>query len=222
VIDDVYRELTDAPGPYVHTDGSVEGDGGPRLSYDELMLKCEQRELVGQGTYVTPEGYGVLDPETSQGLHTVSWHQGAVAVEVAVDTCTGAVRVVRAHGSSYAGRAIDAERIRKQTEGGMIFGIGQALMEEIVYDGGELTNGNFSDYQLPSILDSPVNITSTLLTDDDPAAHPHGVGENTVPPMAPAIANAVHAATGARIRELPMTAERVYRAISQEREGKCQ
>jgi CO/xanthine dehydrogenase Mo-binding subunit len=218
-IDEVYHELTGIPGPYTHTDGAIEGDGGPSLTYHDLMLKCDQAELVGQGSYITPEGYGVLDPDTSQGLHTVSWHQGAVAVEVAVDTLTGKVNVVRAHGSSYAGRAIDVQRIRKQTEGGMIFGIGQALMEEMIYDGGELANANFSDYQIPSILDVPVAITSTLLSDPDPNASPHGVGENTVPPMAPAIANAIHAATGARVRELPLTAERVYRAITASREG---
>jgi CO/xanthine dehydrogenase Mo-binding subunit len=218
-VEEAYHELTGVPGPYSHSDCVVEGDGGPSLSYHDLMLKCDQAELVGQGSYVTPEGYGVLDPETSQGLHTVSWHQGAVAVEVAVDTLTGKVSIVRAHGSSYAGRAIDAQRIRKQTEGGMIFGIGQALMEEVIYDGGELVNSNFSDYQLPSIRDMPVDITSTLLYDDDPSAPPHGVGENTVPPMAPAVANAIYAATGARVRELPLTAERVYRAITASRDG---
>jgi len=101
----------------------------------------------------------------------------------------------------------------------MIFGLGQALMEEVVYDGGQLSNGNFSDYQLPSIMDAPADITSTVICDDDPAAPPHGVGENTVPPMAPAIANAVYAATGARVRELPMTAERVFRTITTLREG---
>jgi CO/xanthine dehydrogenase Mo-binding subunit len=218
-IDEIYHELTGIPGPYGHADGAIEGDGGPSWTYHDLMLKCDQAELVGQGSYLTPEGYGVLDPDTSQGLHTVSWHQGAVAVEVAVDTLTGKVSVVRAHGSSYAGRAIDVQRIRKQTEGGMIFGLGQALMEEVIYDGGELANSNFSDYQLPSILDAPVAITSTLLTDNDPCAAPHGVGENTVPPMAPAIANAIYAATGARVRELPLTAERVYRAITASRDG---
>jgi CO/xanthine dehydrogenase Mo-binding subunit len=218
-IEQSYRELTGAPGPYTHADGEIEGDGGPPLTYRDLMLKCDQAELVGHGSYQTPEGYGVLDPETSQGLHTVSWHQGAVAVEVAVDTMTGRVRVTRAHGASYAGRAIDRERIRKQTEGGMIFGLGQALMEEVVYDGGQLSNGNFSDYQLPSIMDAPADITSTVICDDDPAAPPHGVGENTVPPMAPAIANAVYAATGARVRELPLTAERVFRTITTLRGG---
>ena len=194
-----------------HAGGRVTGSDGSSLTYAEVAAACG--ELVGQGEFRSPEGYGVLDPETSQGLATVSWHQGAVGVEVEVDTYTGRVRVTRAHGASFAGRAIDPGRVRKQTEGGMIFGIGQALMEEVVFDAGEVANPNLSEYQIPSILDVPAAITSTLLTDPDPKGTPHGVGENTVPPMAPAIANAVFEATGARIRELPITAERVLRAI---------
>ncbi|MFI6348606.1 xanthine dehydrogenase family protein molybdopterin-binding subunit [Streptomyces sp. NPDC050560] len=217
-IDEAYAELTGLKGPFTHRAGGVEGVG-PAMTYAEIMLKSRLPGLTGHGEYRTPKGYGVLDPVTSQGLHTVSWHQGAVGVEVAVDTRTGRVRVVRAHGASFAGRAIDAERIRKQTEGGMIFGMGQALMEEVVFDGGELANGNFSDYQLPSILDTPTALTSTLFTDDAPDATPHGVGENTVPPMAPAVAGAVYAATGARVRELPLTGERVLRALAAAREG---
>jgi CO/xanthine dehydrogenase Mo-binding subunit len=218
-IEAVYRELTGATGDLTHADKVIESAGGPAMSYRDLMLKCEHGHvgLVGEGSYRTPEGYGVLDPETSQGLHTVSWHQGAVGVEIEVDTRTGRVRVLRAHGCSYAGRAIDHERIRKQTEGGMIFGMGQALMEEVIYDGGELGNGNFSDYQLPSILDAPTDITSTIFCDEDPHSAPHGVGENTVPPIAPAIGNAIFAATGARVRELPLTAERVWKAITESR-----
>jgi CO/xanthine dehydrogenase Mo-binding subunit len=208
------RHFVDRCGPNLsprHAAGQVMGADGTSLSYAEVARTCG--ELVGEGEFRSPEGYGVLDPETSQGLHTVSWHQGAVGVEVEVDTHTGRVRVTRAHGASFAGRAIDPERIRKQTEGGMVFGMGQALMEEVVFDAGEVSNPNFSEYQLPSILDMPDQLTSTLLTDPDPKSLPHGVGENTVPPMAPAIANAIFAATGARVRELPLTAERVLRAI---------
>jgi CO/xanthine dehydrogenase Mo-binding subunit len=208
------RHFVDRFGPNLsprHVDGRVIGADGSSLSYAEVAEECG--ELVGEGEFRSAEGYGVLDPETSQGLATVSWHQGAVGVEVEVDTRTGRVRVTKAHGASFAGRAIDTERIRKQTEGGMIFGMGQALMEEVVFDAGEVSNPNFSEYQLPSFLDVPADITSTLLTDPDPKGLPHGVGENTVPPMAPAIGNAIFAATGARVRELPLTAERVLRAI---------
>ncbi|MBO0828457.1 MAG: xanthine dehydrogenase family protein molybdopterin-binding subunit [Streptosporangiales bacterium] len=183
------------------------------LRYEDLLAGAGLDELVGTGCYQSPPGAGEMDPETTQGMHTVSWHQGAVAVEVEVDVETGRVRVLRAHGASFAGRAVDERRIRKQTEGGMIFGLGQVLMEEVVYDDGQVMNPNLSDYQIPSILDAPERVGSTVLTDPDPDAHPHGVGENTVPPMAPAIANAICAATGVRIRDLPLTPEKVLRAI---------
>lgn len=208
-------------GGFEHEDGRLLHDRGV-LSYREIVAASGERQLRGEGVYTTPEGYGRLDPDTSQGLHTVSWHQGAVAVEVEVDTETGRVRVLRMHGASYAGRVVDGERVRKQTEGGMIFGLGLALMEELVFDDGEPVNGNLSDYQIPSILDIPTDVRSTLFADDDPEATPHGVGENTVPPMGPAIANAVYAATGVRVRELPLTAERVLRALrAKEEERSC-
>ena len=159
----------------------------------------------------------MLDPVTSQGNASVHFHQGAVGVEVEVDVETGRVSVLRAHGATYAGRVVDPRRARKQTEGGVVFGLGQALMEEVIFDAGQPTNPNLSDYQLPSILDAPV-LTSTVLADPDPAAEPHGIGESTVPPTAPAIANAVYAATGARIRDLPITAEKVLKAL---RERSC-
>lgn len=199
----------------VHADGAVTV-GGPEpivLRYADLLADAGLDELVGTGCYQSPPGAGEMDPETTQGMHTVSWHQGAVAVEVEVDVETGRVCVLRAHGASYAGRAVDERRIRKQAEGGMIFGLGQALMEEVVYDDGQVANPNLSDYQIPSILDAPEDLGSTVLTDPAPGAHPHGVGENSVPPMAPAIANAVFAATGVRVRDLPLTPEKILRAI---------
>lgn len=214
-LDRVFTETFGSELSPRHEAGVITGTTGASVSYADIART--QGEIVGTGEFQSPEGYGVLDAETSQGLHTVSWHQGAVGVEVEVDTFTGRVRVMKAHGASYAGRVVDAERVRKQTEGGMIFGLGQALMEEVTFDAGEVANANFSEYQIPSILDVPMQIGSTLLSDPDPDGVPHGVGENTVPPMAPAIANAVFAATGARVRELPLTAERVLRAIRETR-----
>jgi CO/xanthine dehydrogenase Mo-binding subunit len=208
--------------PPVHENACVRPAGrpGPAMSYREVLQRSQLDELVAEGSYVTPPGYGELDPETSQGRHTVSWHQGAVGVEVEVDLETGRVQVLKAHGAAYAGRAVDLHRIRQQTEGGIVFGLGQAMMEEVVFDGGQLSNPNFSDYQIPSLLDMPAEITSTTLTDPDPEAHPHGVGENPVPPLAPAIANAVYAATGVRVRDLPITSEKVLRGLYDLRAGK--
>jgi CO/xanthine dehydrogenase Mo-binding subunit len=207
--------------PLVHENACVRPPGrpGPAMSYREVLQRAGLDQLIAEGRYESPPGYGELDPETSQGLHTISWHQGAVGVEVEVDLETGRVQVLRAHGAAYAGRAVDLHRIRQQTEGGIVFGLGQAMMEEVVYDAGQLSNPNFSDYQIPSVLDMPAEITSTTLTDPDPHAHPHGVGENPVPPLAPAIANAVFAATGVRVRDLPITSEKVLRGLHELRAG---
>jgi CO/xanthine dehydrogenase Mo-binding subunit len=206
-----------APGGPVHRDGVVghPTDATQQICYADVVRRSGSSELVGSGRYETPPGAGRLDPDTSQGNVSVHFHQGVVGVEVEVDTETGRVEVLRAHGATYAGRLVDEGRARKQTEGGMLFGLGQAVMEEVLFDAGQLSNPNLSDYQIPSLLDAP-EVGSTVLRDPDPEADPHGIGESTVPPMAPAIANAVHAATGARVRDLPITAEKVLRAM---REG---
>jgi CO/xanthine dehydrogenase Mo-binding subunit len=220
-LDDVARATWGDGGElaFRHRDGSVTHPQDPArtLSYGELVRASGRPGLVGSGSYESPPGAGRLDPETSQGNASDHFHQGVVGVEVEVDTGTGRLRVLRAHGAVYAGRLVDEERARKQVEGGMIFGLGQAVMEEVLFESGQLSNPNLSDYQIPSALDAPI-ATSTVLANPDPAAHPHGIGESTVPPMAPAVANAVAAATGIRIRDLPVTAEKVLRAL-QEREG---
>jgi CO/xanthine dehydrogenase Mo-binding subunit len=199
-------------GAAVHPD-----EPGTRLPYDEIVAGSGESALVGSGSYETGPGAGELDPETSQGNLSVHFHQGVVGVEVEVDTDTGRIEVLRAHGATYAGRLVDAERARKQTEGGMLFGLGQAVMEEVLFESGQLTNPNLSDYQIPSLLDAP-RTSSTVLSDPDPEGEPHGIGESTVPPMAPAVANAVYDAVGVRIRDLPITAERVLRALREEPE----
>jgi CO/xanthine dehydrogenase Mo-binding subunit len=212
----VVAGLTDLSVDEVITiDGGLTA-GDRRFELSELA--ATHGPLTVHGVYETPDGMGELDPETTQGVASVHWHQGGVGVEVEVDTETGTVRVVRVVGASFAGRVLDPLKVRQQAEGGMIFGLGQALYEEMEYDAGQLTNPNMADYLIPSLLDSPVDIRAITLSDDAPDADAHGVGENTVPPMAPAIANAVHDAVGVRIRTLPITAERVLRAIRADQE----
>lgn len=186
---------------------------GAGWSWKRLLAEAGVGSVSGHGGYVSPSGSGELDPDTCQGPASDHWHQGAVSVEVEVDTETGKVTVLGAHGASYAGRLVDPARARKQTTGGMVFGLGQALMEDLRYDAGQPVATTLSDYQVPSALDVPPLMVATVLRSPDPEAEPHGVGENTVPPMAPALANAIFDATGARIRELPVTPERVLRAL---------
>ena len=87
-----------------------------------------------------------------------------------------------------------------------------------MYDDGQIVNPNLSDYMIPSILDVPTRLTTTAVESPQPEAEVHGVGEMAVPPVAPAIGNAVFAATGVRIRDLPITPERVLRALTGEPE----
>jgi CO/xanthine dehydrogenase Mo-binding subunit len=98
-----------------------------------------------------------------------------------------------------------------QNDGNVVFGLGPTLLEEVVVDNGQIINTNLSDYQIPSLLDIPIELGSTLVETEH--GEFHGVGEMTLPPVAPAIASAIFDAVGVRIRDLPITAEKVLRAL---------
>ena len=103
-----------------------------------------------------------------------------------------------------------------QNDGNVIFGLGPALMEQIVYDGGQATNPNLADYAIPSIRDIPVELISVCIESD--SGEMHGIGEMTLPPVAPAVVNAIEDAVGVRIKDLPITAEKVLRALKEKSE----
>lgn len=172
-------------------------------------LSCAE----GVGEYVTEPSGALADPQNVHGNVTLHWHQGAVAVEVAVELETGRVELLRCHGAAWAGRVINAVRARLQSEGCIIGGIGLAMSEELLIDDGSIANPNFGGYMIPSILDVPYALTSDALESDDPDVELHGLGEMTIPAVAPAIANAIAAAVGVRLETLPFTAERVLRAL---------
>ena len=193
--------------------GSVAGPRGERLRYSEIVGRARVSAVVGEGVYQSAPSDALNEPPDVRGVVADHWHQGAVAVEVEVDLETGKVELQRCHGAAWAGRVVNPIRARQQSEGSIIFGIGPALFEELVVVDGQVSNPNLSDYMIPSILDVPIELTSSSLESADPDADIHGVGEMTIPAVAPAIANAIARATGARIRHLPLTPERVLRAI---------
>ncbi|HVA22636.1 MAG TPA: xanthine dehydrogenase family protein molybdopterin-binding subunit [Candidatus Micrarchaeia archaeon] len=210
-------ELGVAAVSLVHAGGAVSVDrGGATLSYQQLCRGMDA-PLVGEGSFESEGGLPSMDPLDVRGFSTVHWHQGAAAAEVEVDRETGRVTVLRCHGNAYAGRVVSPHRVRQQNEGSVIFALGQALMEELVYEDGRVVNPNLAEYMIPSILDMP-ELTSSAVESADAGAERHGVGEMAVPAVAPAIANAVFHATGARIRRLPLTPERVLRALRGEPE----
>ena len=124
----------------------------------------------------------------------------AAVVQVEVDN-SGKVRIPRVDIAVDAGRVISPDRVRAQFEGASVFGAGIALMNEITAAGGAVQQSNFHDYKVARIDEAPVETRVHIVQSEAP---PAGVGEPGVPPMAPAICNAIFAATGKRIRDLPI------------------
>ncbi len=140
---------------------------------------------------------------------------GAHAVEIELDQKTGRVDVLRAWCAHDVGRAINPGAVEGQIEGGFVQGLGYALFEEMVWADGRLINPTLMDYKIPGIADIPVEIHSIIIEDPEPTGPfgAKGIGEPGLVPVAPAIANAIHAATGVRITKLPLTPERVLDAL---------
>src|SRR5207249_1816298 len=139
---------------------------------------------------------------------------GAVFVEVAVDPDLGETRVRRIVGVYGAGRIVNPKIARSQCIGGMIGGIGMALMEHSVVDArnGRVANATFAEYAVPAHADSPSVMEVIFVEEHDPHVNPlgvKGVGEIAMVGVAPAIANAIFHATGKRIRELPITLDKL-------------
>ncbi|HJX42856.1 MAG TPA: molybdopterin cofactor-binding domain-containing protein, partial [Geodermatophilus sp.] len=148
---------------------------------------------------------GGLDVDTGQGVASSHWHQGAASAQVDVDEETGVLTLRRLHASSYAGRVVNKAAAELQQEGSMIMAIGTTLFEEMTFDDGQVVGPNLSDYNIPSALDcSP--ITQTILETE--GAEVHGLGETALPPVPPAIGNAL-ASHGYSPTRLPLTPERV-------------
>jgi len=195
----------------------VRGVAGKSLSYGDVVRWTKSNNLLGHGTFIAgfgPDGSPVvMDSETGQGYGSAEWHPAVVACEVEVDSETGKVEVIRLHAELYVGKVINPHLSMMQVEGATIFGLGQALFEEVVFDtDGRITNPNLADYMIPAFEDMPAELTVHLL-EPEGVTEVHGIGETALPPVRPAIGNAVCRAIGARIFELPITPDRILRAL---------
>jgi CO/xanthine dehydrogenase Mo-binding subunit len=136
--------------------------------------------------------------------------------EVRVDRETGTVHVRRLTGVFDVGAVLNPQGVEGQLRGGLIQSLGAALMEDLgLGDDGRVAASSLGDYKLPCAMDIPP--CEIELITDAPGDGPYGakaVGELTNPLVPPAIANAVYAAVGVRISDLPITAERVLAALS--------
>jgi len=164
-----------------------------------------------------------VDGNTGHSARSVaSYGYGAYCIQVAVDTETGDVKIEKIAGCFDMGQPINPQMCEQQIEGAIGMGIGIALYEEIHLDKGVTLNPSFMDYNLTTTAEIPSisNITPMI------AAAPHtegpfgakGMGESVLTPFYAAVGNAVYSATGVRIKDLPLTKEKVYKAL-RENEG---
>ncbi len=144
------------------------------------------------------------------------WEIGMGGVEVDVDRETGVIHLRSYTGLADVGRAINPQLCEAQDVGAAVMGLGHALFEEMVYsESGSLLNASMIEYRVPLATDLP-DIVSAVLVENGDGTGPFGakgMGEGGGLPVAPAIANAVARATGVRIRDLPLTPERVWAAL---------
>ncbi|MFH1049332.1 MAG: xanthine dehydrogenase family protein molybdopterin-binding subunit [bacterium] len=142
----------------------------------------------------------------------------AQAIEVEVDTYTGNVNVLNVHVAQDIGKVLNPLGLAGQIEGGVVQGLGYALSEELQVENGYILNPNFHDYKIPTAMDVPSIHFYPIETEDSLGPYgAKGVGEAPLIPTAAAIANAVSDALGVKINSLPVTPEKVLRAIA----GKC-
>lgn len=218
---DVKRQLLSAaskvmgkrPAELKLKDGKVHARGGKGVPYGEIIAGyhgSRAGEILGRGVY-----RDVRSKKAVLGSTTTFWEVGWGGAEVEVDSETGAVRVVKYVSVADVGKAINPVQCEGQDEGGVFFGLGHTLFEQMVYEDGQLLNPNLVDYRVPMFRDMPGEFSSTLIENrNGPGPFgAKGMGEGGLLPVASAIGNAVARAVGVRLYELPFTPERVWRAL---------
>ncbi|WP_242097201.1 xanthine dehydrogenase family protein molybdopterin-binding subunit [Sphingomonas sp. CROZ-RG-20F-R02-07] len=153
--------------------------------------------------------------EASPSLELMHWSMhshSAIFCEVRVNAITGETRVGRVLGSFDCGRILNAKTARSQFRGGIIMGLGMALMEETQFDerSGRIMNPSLAEYHVPVHMDVPeIDVMWTDIADPHTPMGAHGIGEIGITGVAAAVANAVYNATGKRIRDLPITLDKL-------------
>ncbi len=173
--------------------------------------------VMGSGSFMPEFTSALSDPETSQGGHpNVHYTVGAAGVVLEIDRETGKMEILKTALAVDVGQAINPDLVKGQIVGGLLQGFATVLYEDMRFDErGKLLNPNFTDYKIPTALDAPREIVPIIIETPQPDGPfgARGVGEHTMIPAAPMIANAVADALGVRLTSMPITAERVALAV---------
>jgi CO/xanthine dehydrogenase Mo-binding subunit len=210
--------IRDAAGKIRVAMQPVIADSG--LGWREAVALCVQQQvgLAAHGWSVPPAT--TFDLETGQGDAYICYTFSANVVELEVDTETGETRVLRVHSGHDLGKAVNPTTAEGQVEGGVVQGLGYALVEEHALQDGRILNDQFSTYIIPTPLDTP-EIHPILVEHEYPWG-PYGakgLGETPIIAVAPAVTAAIRHAVGVHLDELPATPERVWQALRTRHDG---
>jgi CO/xanthine dehydrogenase Mo-binding subunit len=208
----------EAPPEAIRLENGRARAGGREASYGELI----RRHFAMQGGEIIGRGYAHgIQGETPNPLF---WEIGIGAAEVEVDDETGEVRIRRYVTGADVGRALHPKQCEGQDEGAAMMGIGHTLFESLRYEDGAIRNQSLLAYRVPRFRDLPRHFESVLIENEDgPGPYgAKGMGEGGIIPVAPAVANALAWSRGVRIKELPLTPERVWRALKEVADAKAE
>ena len=205
-----------APGSLRLENGNFLSPENPlrRVSVSQAVANLKEKKIPLSAEGVFDPEFIALDPKTGQGEPMATYAFATQAALVAVDVESGEVEVLCLVACHDVGKAVNPHGVTGQIEGGVSMGLGFSLTEEILLEEGRIRNPGFSRYFLPTALDMPETVS--LIAEAPEATGPFGakgVGEPALLPTTPAIINAIHAATGARVKELPATPERLWRLL---------
>ncbi len=194
-----------------------------RLSLGRFLRAIHFREggdMLTEYAFYDPPSE-LPDWQRGYGNMSATYTFGTQGVEVAVDTDTGEVEIIRMVTALDIGRILNRQMLEGQVYGGIAQGVGYALYEEVKSEGGKILNPGFTDYKIPTATEMSFPMELVFIETDDPYGPfgAKGVGEPGLVPTAPAIANAIYDAVGIRLHHLPMTPERVLAALRAKAEG---
>jgi CO/xanthine dehydrogenase Mo-binding subunit len=214
------EELQCDPSQLVANGGKISLEGDPTRSMDwaeaARIYFNEHGPLVGTGYYKPPEGLGGDYKGAAVGT-SPAYSFGSSVCELSVDLETGKVSLDTFTDFHDCGTPINPMAVHGQVEGAIVMGAGETVMEDVVFDGrGDIVNSNLHEYLLMTIKDTP-EIFSGIVDSYEPEG-PFGakeIGEGSTLPVLGAVAHAIANATGVWITELPITPERILRALKE-------
>ncbi|MFA5060313.1 MAG: molybdopterin cofactor-binding domain-containing protein [Candidatus Omnitrophota bacterium] len=193
-------------------------DNKALMTFDKALELCYSfnygRQIIGRGSYnpkTTP-----VDFRTGEGNVSGSYGFEAQIAEVEVNKETGEVKILKMWDAHDIGKAINPQSVEGQIEGSIAMGIGYTFYEDLKFKNGRVVNPNFANYRLPKSIGT-VPIETIMIETNDPEGPfgAKGMGEASLLPTSAAIANAIHDAVGIRMKELPITPDKVLKALKE-------